>query len=179
MPSPEHEALVEAFRRDPDLALHLLELCQIPIPQGAEPKVVEASLAQLQPTEFRADLVIELNGGTRVVLSIILEVQISRDPDKKFSWPEYVAARRARTRAPVVLLVVAPDADVAAWAKEPIELGPQMGALTPLVLDPPRIPRVTDHEQARAEPELSFLSAMAHGNDPDGLDVVMALLEAL
>jgi len=41
------------------------------------------------------------------------------------------------------------------------------------------VPRVTDTALAEQEPELAILSAVAHGNGPNGLDVVQAVLSAL
>ena len=44
--------------------------------------------------------------------------------DKQHTWPVYVTSLRARLRgAQIYLLVIAPEADVAAWAVEPIPLG--------------------------------------------------------
>ena len=109
----------------------------------------------------------------------MLEVQRDEDPDKKFSWLVYVAAVRARKRCPTILLVVAPDAEVATWALEPIDIGLGCGSLSPRVLGPAIVPEVTEVEVAKQETELAILSAVAHGNGPRGLDVVQAVLSAL
>ena len=77
------------------------------------------------------------------------------------------------------MLVVAPDADVATWAMEPIDSGLGRGAFSPLVLGPAVVPEVTDEALAKQEPELAILSAVAPGNGPSGLDVVQAVLRAL
>ncbi|MGK4004911.1 hypothetical protein WMF31_19930 [Sorangium sp. So ce1036] len=54
--------------------------------------VVESSLDQLIPVEYRADLVLELRDERdALVLAIVLEVQRDVDPDKKYSWPAAVA----------------------------------------------------------------------------------------
>jgi hypothetical protein len=55
----------------------------------------------------------------------------ARDPDKKLSWPVYLVAVRAKERCPACVLVVAPDADVATWAAEPIDLGLGRDAVEP------------------------------------------------
>ena len=86
---------------------------------------------------------------------------------------------RARKRCPTIVLVVAPDADVAAWATEPIDSGLGRGSCSPLVLGPEIVPRVTDEALAAQEPELAILSAVAHGNGANGLDVVQAFFRAL
>ncbi|WP_437617815.1 hypothetical protein [Sorangium sp. So ce1151] len=135
---------------------------------------------QLIPVEFRADLVLELRDASgALVLAIVLEVQRDVDPDKKFSWPTYVTVVRARKRCGTVVLVVAPDAGVAAWAAENIDLGLGLGNVEPLVLGPAVVPEITDPADAEHETELAVLSAVAHGNGPNGLTVVQAALVAL
>jgi hypothetical protein len=130
--------------------------------------------------ELRADLVLDLrNAAGRAVLAIVLEVQRDEDPDKKYSWPVYVAVVRARKRCGTVVLVVAPDAAVAAWAAENIGLGLGRGNVEPLVLGPTIVPEITDPAVATQEVELAVLSAAAHGNGPNGLAVVQAALVAL
>jgi hypothetical protein len=180
MPSIEHQALVDLFRQNPDLAPRLLEqVFQIPIPPRCSVAIVEASLDQLTPIEFRADLVLTLSDGAAFKLAIILEVQLQMDPDKKLTWPVYVTVQRARSRCLACVLVVAPDEKVAAWAAEPIAVGPGDDRITPRVLGPALIPKVTDLRRGRAEPELAILSALAHGNGPDGPSVLDAALAGL
>jgi hypothetical protein len=180
MPTLEHNGFIDMFRENPALAPHFLAiLFHVDVPGYASVTVVEATLDQLIPVEFRADLVLELRdaNGT-LVLAIILEVQRDKDPDKKYSWPVYVAAVRAKKRCPACVLVIAPDADVAAWAAEPIDLG--LGrTIAPLVLGPSIVPEVTDLAEAQQEAELAILSSVVHGNGPNGLDVVQAALGAL
>jgi hypothetical protein len=181
MPTLEHNAIVEMFRENPELAPHLLALLfHVDVPPHASVVVVESSLDQLIPVEFRADLVLELRDANGVlVLAIVLEVQRDKDPDKEYSWPVYVTVVRAKKRCPTVVLVVAPDAEVAAWAAQPIDLGLGFGTLRPVVLGPASVPEVTDPAVAERETELAVLSAVAHGNGPNGLAVVQAALVAL
>jgi hypothetical protein len=181
MPSFEHNGLVEMFRENPSLALLLLEqILHLPVPPHTSVAVVEAALDQLVPIEFRADLVIEVKHGDQVVFAIVLEVQLGEDPDKKNSWPVYLTVTRARRKGcPVCVLVVAPNAKVAAWAAKSIALGLPGDTIQPRVLGPPELPRVTDPAEVRRQPEIAVLSAMAHGNEPDGLEVVMAVLANL
>ncbi|MGK4004907.1 hypothetical protein WMF31_19910 [Sorangium sp. So ce1036] len=181
MPTLEHNALVEMFREHPALAPRLLAtLLHVEVPPHASVAVVESSLDQLIPVEFRADLVLELRDAKgKLVLAIVLEVQRDVDPDKKFSWPAYVAVVRARKRCDAIVLVVAPDAGVAAWAAERIDLGLGRGTVTPLVLGPAVVPEITDPADAVKETELAVLSAVAHGNGPSGLTVIQAALAAL
>ena len=181
MPTLEHNGFVDMFRENPPLAPHFLAtLFHEDVPPYATVAVVESSLDQLIPVEFRADLVLELrNESGALVLAIILEVQRDEDPDKKFSWPVYLVAVRAKKRCPACVFVVAPDADVATWAAEPIDLGLGRATVAPLVLGPSIVPEVTEQALADQETELAILSAVAHGNGPNGLDVVQAALGAL
>ncbi|MGK4005758.1 hypothetical protein WMF31_24230 [Sorangium sp. So ce1036] len=181
MPTLEHNALVEMFRERPELAPHVLAtLFHVEVPPHASVSVVESSLDQLIPAELRADLVLELRDAKgALVLAIVLEVQRDVDPDKKFSWPMYVTGVRARRRCATVVLVVAPDAAVAAWAAESIDLGLGVGSIKPLVLGPAVVPEITDPADAEKETELAVLSAVAHGNGPNGLTVLQAALAAL
>jgi hypothetical protein len=181
MPTLEHNAIVEMFRENPELAPHFLAtLFRIEVPPHASVAVVESSLDQLIPVEFRADLVLELRDAKgAIVLAIVLEVQRDEDPDKKYSWPVYVTVVRAKKRCGTVVLVVAPDEAVAAWAAENIDLGLGCGNVEPLVLGPAAVPEITDPALAEQEVELAVLSAVAHGNGPNGLAVVQAALVAL
>ncbi|XXY50165.1 hypothetical protein WME91_03320 [Sorangium sp. So ce269] len=181
MPTLEHNALVEMFREHPELAPRLLAtLFHVEVPPHALVAVVESSLDQLIPVELRADLVLELRDASgTLVLAIVIEVQRDVDPDKNFSWPTYVAAVRAKKRCRTVVLVVAPDAGVATWAAEKIDLGLGLGHFEPLVLGPSVVPEITDPAVAETETELAVLSAVAHSNGPNGLTVVQAALVAL
>ncbi|MEJ1963792.1 MAG: DUF4351 domain-containing protein [Gammaproteobacteria bacterium] len=98
------------------------------------------------------------------VYGIVVEVQLSENPRKRFVWPAYVASLRARLECPVSLLVVTADDAVARWAARSIEMG-GLHQFTPYVLGPSGIPEVADEVQARENPELAVLSAMAHGRD--------------
>ncbi|WP_437275717.1 hypothetical protein WME90_31315 [Sorangium sp. So ce375] len=181
MPTLEHNALVEIFREHPELAPRLLAtLFHVEVPPHVSVAVVESSLDQLIPVEFRADLVLELRDASgALTLAIVLEVQRDEDPDKKFSWPTYVTVVRARKRCGTIVLVVAPDAGVATWAAENIDLGLGLGHVEPLVLGPAVVPEITDPAEAEKEIELAVLSAVVHGNGPNGLTVVQSALAAL
>lgn len=165
MPSLEHNGFVDMFRENPSLAPHFLEtLFHFDLPPYTSVAVVESSLDQLVPVEFRADLVLELRDAeSALVLAIVLEAQRDKDPDKKYAWPVYLTATRARKRCPACILVIATDPAVAAWASAAIDVG--LGqTLTPVVLGPSVVPEITDPVQAAEETELTILSAVVHGN---------------
>ena len=166
MPSQLHEALLLLFRNRPTLAPELLrDALHVNVPSYTEARIDSADLTDLQPAEYRADLVILLLDGVPV-LAIIVEVQLSPDERKRFAWPAYVANLRARLELEVCLLVVTADEATARWATKSIEMGGGNRFL-PLVLGPAVVPEVTDEAEAQADPELAVLSAMAHGRDAD------------
>lgn len=181
MPSSLHEALGEMFRQRPTLAAELLTgALGIELPAHEQAHVEPGDFTDVTPTEYRADAVVVLTTAVRApVLGVIIEIQLRRDPDKRWSWPVYLATLRARLRRPTVLLVVCVDPGVATWCATPIELGHLDTRLTPLVVGPAQVPVVSDPDHAAAVPELSVLSALAHGARPDHHDVLHALLSAL
>jgi len=166
VPSHLHEALLLLFRNRPALAPELLrDTLRVDVPRYTEARIESAELSDIQPAEYRADLVILLLDGVPV-LAIVVEVQLSPDERKRFVWPAYVANLRARLELPVCLLVVTANHATARWAASVIDLGGG-NRYVPLVLSPSGVPEVTDESAARADPELAVLSAMAHGHDAD------------
>jgi uncharacterized protein DUF4351 len=121
-------------------------------------------------------MVIEL-WADKPVHGIIVEVQLSIDKRKEFTWPAYAASLYARLECPVSLLVVTPDERVARWAATPVCLGGE-NWFAPYVLGPSCIPEVTDEARARDNPELAVLSAMAHGRNADSARAVKIALAA-
>lgn len=180
MPSYLHEVLVEMFRDRPALAAELLAgPFGIVVPAFGQAHVASGELTDVAPTEYRADAVVTLTDGDKPVLAVVVEAQLRADGRKRRTWPAYVATLHARLGCPVMLLVVCPDAAVAAWCAAPIVVSDPGLVLTPLVLGPDQVPVVTDPALARRSPELAVLSAMAHGDRPDQTIVFAALLAAL
>ncbi|HEY0990356.1 MAG TPA: hypothetical protein VGD80_25060 [Kofleriaceae bacterium] len=133
-------------------------------------------LSQVASAEYRADAVVELRDRANAVISgVIVEVQLHKDLDKKFSWPLYVAALRAKLRRPATLLVLTPDGAMARWAAERIELGHPGFGLAPIVIELRDVPRSIDPVQAHKLPELAVLSAIAH----PALDTAAAAFSAI
>jgi uncharacterized protein DUF4351 len=166
MPSQLHDVLVQLFRNRPLLAPELLrDALNVELPQFTEARIDSADLTDVQPAEYRADLVVLLLDG-KPVLGIVIEVQLSRENRKRFVWPVYAATLRARWECPVCVLVMTVDEAIARWAAKPVEMG-NGSRFVPLVLRPSGVPEVTDEAQAQSDPERAVLSAMAHGNDED------------
>src|SRR5687768_1113016 len=109
MPSQLHESHLLLFRNQPALAVELIrDVLHADIPRYTEAREISADLTDVQPAEYRADMVIQLLDDASV-LGIVLEVQLSVDERKQFVWPAYVATLRARLECPVCLLVVTAD----------------------------------------------------------------------
>lgn len=179
MPSFRHEAPLELLRDRPDLIAKLVhELFGIEIPAHGAVRIAEADLGKLVPTARTVDMVIELERDGRVVMAFIVECQLAPDPDKPARWPHNVAALHDRLRCPVILVVLAGDEAVAAWAGQPARLGPCL-SFTPIVIGPSRMPRIVSVERARELPEMAVLSAITHAGDPDAFEVARLALDAV
>lgn len=177
MPSFSHEIILELFRNRPELApLLLRDVLRAELPEYTQAKIIEASLNEIQPTEYRADLVVLLHKGASV-FGIVVEAQLHKDPDKLYSWPTYAALLRSRHRCPVCVLVFAGDELVADWARKPIDLG-SGNRFRAWVLSPRGVPVIADEQDAAADPELAVLSVVAHGAGPDHDTAVRVALAA-
>ena len=123
MPSQLHESHLFLFRNHPELAADLIRSALgVALPSYAEARVVSAELTEVQPPEYRADMVVELWNGAPVY-GIVVEVQLDKDRRKRFAWPAYVANLRARLKCPVSLLVIAANDAVARWAARSVSIG--------------------------------------------------------
>lgn len=166
MPSLLHEALLTLFRNRPALAPELLrDTLHVSLPEYTDVRIESENLTNIQPAEYRADMVVLLLRG-EPVLGIVLEMQLRKDDHKRYSWPVYAVSLRARIRCPVYLFVITAEERVARWASEAISLGGDSWFI-PRVLPLSGIPEITDEEQAREDPELAVLSALAHARDRD------------
>lgn len=118
------------------------------LPSYSEARIESADLTDVQPAEYRADLVVLLRDDAPV-LGIVVEVQLSIDERKQYAWPVYAVGLRARMRCPVCLLVVTPNEPVVSWAARRIALGGDSW-FTPIVLGPLENTRIAsdsaDHE---------------------------------
>ncbi|MBV9315558.1 MAG: hypothetical protein JO100_17915, partial [Pseudonocardia sp.] len=138
-----HEMLVEMFRHRPQLAAELLTgALGVDLPEHEQVRVDTGECTDVVPTQYRADAVVVLMAADQPVLAVVVEVQLGRDGDKRWSWPVYVATLRARLRCPTALLVICVDATAATWCATPIELGPGT-KLVPFVLGPNQVPVLT------------------------------------
>jgi hypothetical protein len=117
------------------------------------------------PVEYHADAVVLFDiiyDRNQPVFGTIFEVQLERKDRKRYTWPLYAVAARARYECPFLVIAVTPDPGVARWASQPIDLGDGM-MFRPRVIGPEGIPQVTDRDRAVREPQLAVLSVVAHG----------------
>lgn len=163
-----HELLVDLVRKRPQLVPELLsQLLGIEVPSSATAKIADPTLNQPVAVEFRADAAVVMTVRDAAVLGSIVEVQLSIEKRKRYTWPHYATGARADHECEFILLVIAPDAEVARWAGEPINLG--FGSVfQPHVLGPEQIPKITDTDEAVRDLALAGLSVAAHGKgDPN------------
>jgi len=133
MTSSLHDALLSHLRNRPRLSVVLVqEALGISLPHCTEVRMESAEFRF--PSKHDKDLVVLLDRG-KPVLGIVVEVQLTVDEEKWFSWPMYAVTVRARLDCPTAMLVVAPDEQVAQWAASPIDLG-DGNRFTPWVLGP-------------------------------------------
>ena len=179
MPGIDHEMPLKLIRNRPETALELLRCAQkVDIPPHATARLETVDCTQ-SPIEFRADSVVVLRDKDGAALmAVIVEVQLRRDLGKRFSWPVYVTTLRSQHRCDTVLLVIRPDRSIARWCERAIKLGPS-GVITPLAIDPGRVPLITDPDQARACPELAVLSAVTHPEEAEDGPALEAMLAGL
>lgn len=181
MPSLEHEAPLLLVQTRPAFSVTLLQRLGVATPSFGHAEVAPSDLTQILPVELRADAVVKLKGpdGERPVLGVVVEVQRSRDARKKRSWPLYAVALAAQLDCPTCVLVIALAPDVAAWAAEPIEVGPGI-SVRPHVIGPQDVPVVIEPAQILADPELAVLSAILHGrHHPAAAAMARTIIETL
>jgi hypothetical protein len=163
-----HESIVELVRTQPDLVPELLtHFLDIAVPASAAAQLVDSVFNEVKAVESRADAVVimKTHGGT--ILTAVVEAQLQKDEDKRFTWPHYATGARVRHQCPAIVLVVTPDPRVASWAAQPIDVGPG-SVFRPQVIHPDRIPKIMDAREAARDPQLAALSVVAHGKgDPE------------
>jgi hypothetical protein len=180
MPSMLHELLLALFRNRPTLAAEVIrDALGVPVPSFGEARLEPSDLTEVVPRELRADQVVVLYEDGDARLAIVVEAQLQVDSRKAFTWLAYLAGARLRYGCPACVLVVTTDEQVAAWSSAPVSLGPCGSVLRPLVLGPEGVPVITTPEAARPCPELSVLSAMAHGRSAMGEQIGHAALTAV
>ena len=140
MASPLHEAVVEALRLEPSIALEAVAHAFPEAVRGPSTLFVgDPVLRNIRNTEHRADLVLMVGDPVKPTMAIVVEVQIAPDDHKPWRWPLYVVTLAERHRCPVHLVVVAMRPEVESWALALPQVSPSF-VLRPVVLGPGRMP---------------------------------------
>jgi hypothetical protein len=179
--SPLHEGVLELVRKQPDFVPALLtKLLDIGVSSRAEVRRTDSVFNEARAIEYRADAAFLMHVEDIPVLGAIVEAQLQKDDDKRYTWPLYATSARALHRCPVVVMVLAPDPVVARWAGQPIDLG-HGSVFQPQVIGPQQIPRITDAEEAMRDLQMAALSVVAHGKgDPEmAARIALALAKAV
>lgn len=158
-----HEGIVELVRKQPDLVPELLtQFLDITVPTSATAQLADSVFNETKAVESRADAVVVMTAPGGTVPTAVVEAQLQKDEDKRFTWPHYATGARVRHKCPAIVLVVTPDPRVASWAAQPIDVGPG-SVFRPQVIHPERIPKIVDAREAARDPQLAALSVIAHG----------------
>jgi hypothetical protein len=177
-PGALHEGLPILFRDHPALAATLLrDALGVDLGPFDAATLAGESTPVVDPAPLACDALVRLERRGRLRTAIVVEVQLRRDRAKRAAWPVYVAVARRTLGVPVFLLVVTMSRSVGRWAARPIADGALV--VRPLVIGPEAVPCSTDIDEAALEPELAVLSALVHGAEARGDEVLAATACAL
>jgi hypothetical protein len=174
--SIDHELVLDLLDAQPAMTVALLGDVGSRIPPGSVQRVSE-NLTDIRPASYFADRTFIFGRGADR-MGVVFEFQRGEDDEKEWVWPAYAVNLRRRERCPVVLLTLCATDQLVGKFKAEIDIGPG-SVFRPVVLGPSQVPKVTDVERARAQPELTLLSAIAHHDFPDDEAILDALREAL
>ncbi|MFF3335137.1 hypothetical protein ACFYWX_37300 [Streptomyces sp. NPDC002888] len=180
MVNSSHEAMHRIFQEYPGLFTGVSKVLGLPFIQPTSVTVLPTDLTEIQPVERRVDTLLRFDGDDPFLLAV--EAQSAKDPDKSASWAYYLSFLYTKYKTPPLLLVVCQDRATAAWAAQPVPIGPRWWAaltLRPLVAGPHNMPFITDPDEARADLALTALSAITHAKDRDVTGILKALSTAL
>jgi hypothetical protein len=152
------------------------------MPGDAVVTAIDSDVTEVRPVERHVDTLLRLEFPRGNTYLLLVEAQTKPDKDKPDSWAYYLSYLRNRYGHHPILLVVCRDRTTALWASRPFRIGhpshPNL-TLTPLVLGPHNVPKITDYERAAADVPFAVFSAITHSNDPDAGAILEVLAEAL
>jgi hypothetical protein len=183
MPGPIHDGLLAILLNVRPLAFVLAARCGARL-HGQHEQLLRGSEVFQDPgdpaRQFTADAVLLgcalVDGVLIEVDGVVIEIQPKHDWLKLISWVVYRAGARSRHRCRGWVLVLSPEANVRRRAREMFEHEPE---LCPLIVEPDLIPQIVDFAQARAQPELTILSAVMHAQSSVAVACGRAALVAL
>jgi hypothetical protein len=122
------------------------------------PTIAVPSLGR--PRKRVADIVlVVLTADRRMLAVLILEVQLSWDATKRWTWGLLAVAFAAERRCAARVLVFTPDPDLRGRMRR--RLLPSIEPV-PLLIEPDQIPLICDLEEARRRPRETIFAALYH-----------------
>jgi hypothetical protein len=157
MPAHGQDTLVGLFRDDVTLAARVAGLLGAAVPEFDRVRIIDGDRTH----RFDVDLVCILEDSTELPrFAVLVDVQRERDDRKHQTWPLDCSVCFVRYNCPAVLLVIAPDPEIADWCAQPIDL--PMSPFRPLVPRGEQIPAAIDVEAVVHDTPLAVLSAAFH-----------------
>ncbi|MEO3870451.1 hypothetical protein ABGB18_16680 [Nonomuraea sp. B12E4] len=173
MPTAVHDALNALFRNRPALAVELLrDVFDIDLPADTLVEVNPGDLSDLPVLEHEIHPFLSVGPSH----GVIVELQRALREEERQIWGRRAAGLWLRLNRPVLLLVLAPDPRVAAWAAQPVVTSLPGYVLHPLVVGPDRIAILSDPSEAADCLELAVMSVMAHGEDREVVETFLSAL---
>lgn len=186
MPSVPHEMLIELLAKSPQLLPPLLG-DQLEAVAELDPGLLHPSSLCIRSGQSTAsqlpvlwaDLGLELYrpATTHPATALTVEIQLTQDEDKPYSWIPYLGGQYHRLHVPAYLLVVTNDPVIAAWAAGPFRAGHL--TLEPWVLGPADVPAITTLDEARQSLDMALFSGIVHGRERVAVPIGLALWQAL
>jgi hypothetical protein len=171
-----HETLVDFLRLNPVRTLELMARLLAP----AIPRALPFERARLRSAfgleGAEPDVAIELDWGVaHAGLLLIVEVQLRRDESACLRWQATFAHTMSIVQRPTMFVILAPDPDVAAWARREVTHRTE-GWFRAHVLGPDRlIPSL--RRNGPAESELAILRGLVLGDMPALAGALVALYD--
>jgi hypothetical protein len=180
MPTLQHDAGVELFKDDPDLAGRTLRLTGIDLPAGTELVPAPAGETDRQLSkDLIPDTVLAAGSARNPSFVLIVEIQRAKEEGKLRQWPRYAAAKWLRHECPVEVLVVCPEAEVAEWYARPISTRLPGYTHQPRILMPSQVPAMATPEEVAADPGMAAVSVAYHGRRPEVANAFVAGIASL
>ncbi|MFG1704584.1 hypothetical protein ACFLIM_15440 [Nonomuraea sp. M3C6] len=177
MPSSVHDALNALFRNRPTLAVELLrDVFDIDLPTDTLVEVAPSDLIDIPSFDREIDPFFAVGRRRERVHGVIVEIQQSLCEEDRQGWARRAAALWLRLNRPVLLLVLAPDPQIASWAAQPIVTSLPGYVLHPLVIGLDQVEAISDPSQAADCLELAVISVMAHGTDRTVIETFLSAL---
>jgi hypothetical protein len=132
------------------------------------------------PLTYHADgMLLFADALDRALLALVLEIQRGWDPDKKWSWPLYVADLQARVKALGALVVYCTSESIARRYRRMFKNDGLSLQLRPFIFTPAQVPLIVDTEVAESNPTLAIFAAICNRDDPAVDKAFPALAAAL